>query len=176
MQKTSEENPQSPSRLITLSSAAHTNAPKGGIDYESLQKGGKVLEKWAEYGESKWGDVALSKYVNLHYGPKSGAKGEIIAIAVHPGLVASNLYQYLSWVGTILHYAPWVRYIMYVTSRVGSLNQIWAAELPVKEAEQLSGGYVTCYETRGVERPDLNDKAAVNKLWEWCSAQVHRNE
>lgn len=176
MQKTSQANPQSPSRLIALSSAAHSNAPKGGVDYDSLKQGGKVLDKWVEYGESKWGDSALAKYVDNHYGPRSGSKGEIIATSVHPGLVATNLYQHLWYVDGVLEYVPWLRYTFNVTSRVGSLNQLWVAELPVDKARELSGGYVTCYQTRGVERPDLNDPAAVDRMWEWCSAQVHRTE
>lgn len=32
----------------------------------------------------------------------------------------------------------------------------------------MSGGYYTYYQTRGVERPDLHDRAAVDKVWDWC--------
>lgn len=176
LQSTSRANPGNPTRLITLTSIAAARAPAGGIDYETVQKGGKYIDRWVEYGESKWGDIALAKYVDKHYGPKSGADGEILATAVHPGLVASNLYQHIWLVDTVLGRAPWLKHTWSVTSRIGSLNQIWTAELPAERARKLSGGYVTCYQTRGVERPDLKNDSAIEKLWAWCTAQAHRNE
>lgn len=44
--------------------------------------------RWVEYGQSKWGDIALAKYLDWTYGPRTTAKqsgGEIIAISLHPG-------------------------------------------------------------------------------------------
>lgn len=52
--------------------------------------------KWVEYGQSKWGDIALAKYLDWTYGPKTDAKqtgGEIIAISLHPG--ESNVWTTL---------------------------------------------------------------------------------
>ncbi|BEI85908.1 hypothetical protein CcaverHIS002_0601950 [Cutaneotrichosporon cavernicola] len=73
MQSTSNST-ASPSRLIVSSSFAHLWAPKNGIDggiaYDTLKGTGK-LDKIKEYGESKWGGVALARYVDAHYGPGS---------------------------------------------------------------------------------------------------------
>lgn len=100
-----------PARVITLSSLGHESAPRGGIDYHSLiadpeilakiekgqdypaVRGKKELDKWTEYGQSKWGDIALAKYLESVYGPHAEegmqsrrvAEGELITFAVHPG-------------------------------------------------------------------------------------------
>ena len=54
--------------------------------------------KWIEYGQSKWGDIALARWLHWAYGPSEGRnkesvdpslishEGEIISVAVHPGV------------------------------------------------------------------------------------------
>ena len=91
LQSTARETSQ-PTRLLTLSSFGHLGAPKSGIDYTSLIRPSGAsdadtfgLEIWTDYGQSKWGDIALAKYVDLHYGPGKTKDGEIIATAIHPG-------------------------------------------------------------------------------------------
>lgn len=96
LQATSRANPSNPARLISLASLGQMFAPKGGIDYDALRAGGKQLDKWAEYGLSKWGNVALAKYVDAHYGPASGTDAPVIAISVHPGVVATNLARHVA--------------------------------------------------------------------------------
>jgi retinol dehydrogenase-12 len=175
LQATSRANPTAPSRLITLASAAHSTAPTGGVDYESLKKGGKVLERWIEYGESKWGDIALAKWVDAHHGPKSGSTGgEVLACAVHPGLVSTPLYTHVS-AASLLPYLPWVHAMINVTAKDGALAQLWAAEVPVHKARELSGGYVAPYESKITHRPDLTVEAA-EKVWEWCEQQARRTD
>ena len=52
--------------------------------------------RWLEYGQSKWGDVALARRLHWMYGPDEGrvkrvldarrvGEGEIISISIHPG-------------------------------------------------------------------------------------------
>lgn len=65
-------------------------------DQEHPKKGPNEYSKWVEYGQSKWGNVAIVKYLHWLYGPEQGkarksvkgekvAKGEVISIAIHPG-------------------------------------------------------------------------------------------
>lgn len=69
-------------------------APKGGVDYgvlcrpaEGDTEAPRTLDRMAEYGMSKWGDIALAQHINEHYGPHSNTKdGEVLAFAVHPGM------------------------------------------------------------------------------------------
>jgi hypothetical protein len=53
--------------------------------------------KWVEYGQSKWGNIAVARWVHSVYGPAEGRKtgngkvekksgeGEVISISLHPG-------------------------------------------------------------------------------------------
>jgi retinol dehydrogenase-12 len=77
-------------RVIFSSSAGHAQAPSGGVDYQSVIKtatgdgpGSNELNVWVDYGQSKWGDIALAKQVDKMHGPRSG--GNIISLSVHPG-------------------------------------------------------------------------------------------
>lgn len=99
-----------PSRIIISSSAAHAMAPKGGIDYASLSKGG--LSPSVEYGQSKWGNIAMARTLHERY-------PDITSVSVHPGegmtqeraepgSVASNLTAHFSLTGWVLNWVPWL--------------------------------------------------------------------
>ncbi|KAL7421423.1 hypothetical protein Q5752_004309 [Cryptotrichosporon argae] len=169
----------SSARLILLSSAGHTMAPAGGVDYASLTRAGTQLDRWAEYGMSKWGDVALAKWVDAHYGPAVVGDGEpaITAIAIHPGLVATNLFAHNRW-AKLAQKKEFARFLklFLVLPQHGAVNQIWAATLPAPDARALAGRYVVPYRRVGIERPDLNDRDKVERLWAWCEEQAARRE
>lgn len=96
---TSRANPSDPPRVLLLSSAGHAMAPKHGIDYKSVirdpsdkvgTRGKYELDKWSEYGQAKWGDIALARYLHLVYGPgatlsRRVAEGELLCYSIHPG-------------------------------------------------------------------------------------------
>jgi retinol dehydrogenase-12 len=78
------------SRVIFSSSAGHAQAPVGGIDYKSVVKtttgegpGSNELNIWVDYGQTKWGDIALAKQLDKMHGPRAG--GDVISLSVHPG-------------------------------------------------------------------------------------------
>ncbi|BEJ16307.1 hypothetical protein CspHIS471_0509120 [Cutaneotrichosporon sp. HIS471] len=174
-----------PARIISLASATHMQAPPGGIDYAGLDSGAD-RNAWLEYSESKWANIALAKYVHAHYGPtcQDGvcsvpAPGEIISIALHPGLVSTNLFMHLQTAKWLSYTFTWALKRVLCTATVGSLNQIWAAEVADPIARELSGGYVWCFQERGRERVDLEAEAgtaAGEKVWAWCEAQAARHE
>lgn len=136
-----------------------------------MKRGDKHLNAWVEYGESKWGDVALAKYVDEHYGPRSGnPNGEVISIAVHPGIVRTGLYKY-STLSTLMN-TDWIARVFYITPLMGALNQIWTGAMPTKEAREISGEYIVPYQTVTPARPDLEDPAKWDELWKWCDEQA----
>ncbi len=162
-------------------SAAHVTAPPGGVDYAALDARAP-RDSWLEYGESKWADIALAKYVHSAYGPQCQdgvcalPAGEVISIAVHPGVVATNLFMHNAVARWLCHNLTWAFKLVSHTAATGALNQIWAAEVGDGEARELSGKYVWCFQCRGVERGDLHDPAAWKRVWDWCEAQVARQE
>lgn len=166
-----------PARLLVLSSQGHIAAPRGGVNYASLVRGGPAIDKWADYGQSKWGDIALSNYVARHYGPGSpgAAAGEIVSVAIHPGLVATNLGTHLAEYG-LMRRIPGVYRAMQVDTYTGALNQIWASQLPAPHAERINGAFIGCYQAVAPQRPDLKDAAKVDRVWEWCNAQAEKHK
>lgn len=109
---TSRQRPADPARVILLSSAGHALAPAHGMDYNSLiadadilaaikrgesptqsKRGKNELDRMTEYAQSKWADLALSKYLEGVYGPNGDqamegrrvGEGELINFSVHPG-------------------------------------------------------------------------------------------
>jgi NAD(P)-dependent dehydrogenase (short-subunit alcohol dehydrogenase family) len=98
-------------------------APAGGIDYPSLTTGG--LKPTTEYGQSKWGNIALAKALHERY-------PDVVSASVHPGepvynpsltsgMVASNLTAHFSATDVVLTYLPWLVVGSHVCA-VGSLS------------------------------------------------------
>lgn len=50
--------------------------------------GSNELNVWVDYGQSKWGDIALAKQLDKMHGPRSG--GDVISLSVHPGESTNN--------------------------------------------------------------------------------------
>lgn len=84
-------------------------APKGGVNYQSVvrdaaettpldpknpKKGKYEVDKWAEYGQAKWGDIALARYLHAVYGPEAASGmqsrrvggGQLLCYSIHPGM------------------------------------------------------------------------------------------
>lgn len=64
-----------------------------GRELESAKRGKNELDKMTEYAQAKWGDLALSKYLESVYGPnkveglsaRRVGQGELLNFSVHPG-------------------------------------------------------------------------------------------
>ena len=67
-----------------------------GLSVQPRRRSRYEKMKWVEYGQSKWGDIALARWLHWVYGPKEGrlkrkvdagraGEGEIIAISIHRG-------------------------------------------------------------------------------------------
>ncbi|TXT08965.1 hypothetical protein VHUM_02439 [Vanrija humicola] len=160
--------PADPARLITVTSLNHLSAPIGGVRYGALRAPGTPVHMWQEYAMSKWANIALAKRVAWHHPP--GSDAEIISIAVHPGMAASNIWKHLSY-APLFSALPWLVRLLNFSQADGALNQVWAGQLPVAQARALSGKYVTCFMREGEHRADLHDRAAADGLWAWCADQ-----
>ncbi|KAK6909679.1 hypothetical protein I203_103700 [Kwoniella mangroviensis CBS 8507] len=177
--------PAQPSRVILTSSAGHGGAPKGGVDFRSVvrdtsdpiikdghqpRQGKHEKMRWVEYGQSKWGDIALAKYLHNTY----GRQGRLISVAVHPGMVATNLARHLSLTPSIIKYAPWLAPVITRTPAIGAVNQVWAATIPEYDARWISGEYLVPYRKVGIARPDLQDDKKIEEVWNWCDEQAKK--
>ncbi|WVQ73321.1 hypothetical protein IAR50_002889 [Cryptococcus sp. DSM 104548] len=177
-----------PARVIVLSSVGHNFAPAGGIDYVSVvrhpddvtnsdgspRKGKNELERWPEYGQAKWGDIALAQYLAVTYDPK-----ELIAVAVHPGSVATNLGVHVGVFSWAMEKAQWLLSPISFSPSHGAINQLWSGTMPLPQALDLNGKYVVPFNHVMDPRGDLlgeEGKERAKQLWAWCDEQGKKFE
>jgi len=71
-------------RVVVVSSAAHLQAPPGGIEFDNLS-GARGYGAWRAYGQSKLANVLFAKSLARRLGPKHAAN------SLHPGVIGTNL-------------------------------------------------------------------------------------
>jgi retinol dehydrogenase 12 len=79
-----------PARVVTVSSDAHYSAP--GIDFSALRRPARGLTGLGEYAVSKLGNVLFS----AELGRRTAGTG-VRTYALHPGLVASDIWRRVPW-------------------------------------------------------------------------------
>ena len=79
-----------PARVVTVASRAHYRA--GGIDWDAVRKPTATLTGLREYQVSKLANVLFSAELARHV-----AGSGITSYAVHPGVVASDIWRSVPW-------------------------------------------------------------------------------
>ncbi|KAF2809975.1 NAD(P)-binding protein [Mytilinidion resinicola] len=168
--KTAEE-PNSDVRIVNLSSMGHMMAPKKGLifDQAALEKEGT----WARYGQSKLANILFSRELAQHY-------PTIKSVAVHPGVILTNLYddfqtnafaRFAFWILKTI--GPFIPGLLLPNVQAGAKNSLWAATAP--KADVKSGAY---YQPIGILKPGSkfaqNDGLA-KKLWEYTETELQKH-
>ena len=142
-------------RVVMLSSAAHLQAPKGGIQFDNLD-GSKGYGEWANYGQSKIANLLFAKELARRF---AGTKKT--ANAVHPGVIATNLSRHMNPVARFFFGA--VGPLALKTVPQGAATEVYVATSPA--AASISGEYFAdCNVAR--PRKDATDAELAKKLWE----------
>jgi NAD(P)-dependent dehydrogenase (short-subunit alcohol dehydrogenase family) len=165
--KTAEE-PNSDVRIVNLSSEGHNMAPKGGIifDNEELMKQGA----WARYGNSKLANLLFAKGLAKRY-------PQITSVAVHPGIILTDLYNAQNEGSAIFRYGiQFMNKLFFTKLENGAHNQLWAATAPKDKVEsgnyytpvgkKAGGSYMTGY---------ARDEKLADKLWEWTEEELKKH-
>jgi NAD(P)-dependent dehydrogenase (short-subunit alcohol dehydrogenase family) len=152
--------PNADVRIITLSSSQYNKGPLTGYPFPEFKTDMSSTFTTNRYGHSKLANVHFTQQLALHH-------PELKCIAVHPGLVQTNLpsglirsWPYLTWVIKL------AAVCVAVPVQTGVLNQLWAAfDKGVK-----SGGF---YFPVGVEMHDarIDNETAARELWEWTEKE-----
>jgi len=140
-------------RVVVLSSTAHMNAPRAGIEFDNLS-GERGYSAWTAYGQAKLANLLFARELARRLPSTQTAN------AVHPGVIATNLGR---------HMPGWMQAIMGVTAPVvlksipeGAATQTWAAVHPSTAAlrgEYLADSNVATSSAHG------RDDALAAKLW-----------
>jgi WW domain-containing oxidoreductase len=142
-------------RVVMLSSGAHAEAPKGGIEFDNLD-GAKGYSPWRNYGQSKLANILFAKELARRF---TGTRKT--ANAVHPGVINTNLSRHMNVVAkTALGIASG---LVLKSVPQGAATEVYVATHPTLAA--VTGQYFAdCNVAK--PRADAEDPALAKKLWE----------
>ena len=142
-------------RVVMLSSAAHMNAPKEGIDFDNLA-GEKNYSAWSFYGQSKIANLLFAKELARRF---SGTKKT--AYAVHPGVIKTNLARSMNLILRVVFGLG--EHLFLKTVPQGAATECYVATNPNVISE--SGNYFADCNTK-TPRKDSENSELAKKLWE----------
>jgi NAD(P)-dependent dehydrogenase (short-subunit alcohol dehydrogenase family) len=143
--------PDADVRVINMTSIAYKQAPRQGIDFETLktdQASLGMIPKWGRYGQSKLAQILYTDELARHY-------PEITWLSVHPGFIFTGLFDGTSFLTKL----PVL--IMSIGNRT-----------PV-ESKVVNGGYYEPIGVTGKRATSLaNDQKLAGRLWEWTQEEL----
>ncbi|MBL8032621.1 MAG: SDR family oxidoreductase [Leptospiraceae bacterium] len=142
-------------RVVMLSSAAHTAAPKVGIEFDNLS-GDENYRPWRAYGQSKLANLLFAKELSRRL---AGTKKT--ANAVHPGVIKTNLSRHMPAVANAAFAAIGPLFLKSVAQ--GAATQCYVAVHP--DVAGISGEYFADVNI-AKPRSDADDAVMAKKLWQ----------
>lgn len=144
-------------RVVMLSSSAHTQAPKGGIEFDNLD-GKKRYTPWGAYGQSKISNLLFAKELARKF---AGTKKT--ANAVHPGVIQTNLGRNMGLNAVLRAGFSAMSAMVLKNVGEGAATQCYVAVNP--GAEGINGEYFADCNVAKC-REDAKDPALAKKLWD----------
>jgi retinol dehydrogenase-12 len=139
-------------RIVTLSSRAHYRP--GGIDFAALRQRSRSFTGLPEYGVSKLCNVLFTKSLTT----RTAGQG-ITAVAMHPGVVASEIWR------RIPQPARFLAHRFMITVPQGAERVLHVALTP----DAVPGGYYNEFKLRRPSRL-AEDSALADRLWRESAA------
>mmetsp|Transcript_26279 Transcript_26279/g.29257 ORF Transcript_26279/g.29257 Transcript_26279/m.29257 type:complete len:316 (+) Transcript_26279:182-1129(+) len=152
------------SRIIGLSSLAHTFGNGAPLQLDDLQWEKRDYATWSAYGASKLANVLFIKELQRQLTEK---KSEVTCHSVHPGAVKTNLGRHQSWIGYL---SPVLGVFMNLkTPEQGAATSMYCALNP--DLQDTPGLYYSdSSETKPIDK--ANDVEFAKKLWEISESLV----
>lgn len=149
-------------RIVNVSSEGHVLAPRAGILLDKSQLDAQGT--WARYGQSKLANILFTRELASRY-------PGITSVAVHPGLIQTNLYQPSQRANWLVKYGTMtIGSLTMATVAVGTLNQLWAAA--GKRNELVSGSYYNPVGNFTPGSQHANDPGLAKALWDWTTTEL----
>lgn len=152
-------------RIVNLSSEGHRMAPSGGIIYDqaALENNGP----WARYGQSKLSNILHAKVLSAKY-------PQITSVAVHPGVILTDLYASQKQTNVVLKWGLWaLGGVVMGDVKAGALNQIWASV--GEKTEVAKSVYWTPVANASGGSGYAKDEKLANKLWEYTEDELKKH-
>jgi len=140
-------------RIVIVSSAAHRQAPRSGIDFDNLD-GAKGYSPWIAYGQSKLANILFATALATRL-PEG-----MVANALHPGVIRTNLGRNMGGPFTAI---LGLAFLPFMTSiEKGAATSCYVAAHP--DTESVSGAYFAdCKLSRASALGA--DEALASRLW-----------
>jgi NAD(P)-dependent dehydrogenase (short-subunit alcohol dehydrogenase family) len=150
-------------RVVVVSSAAHTNAPRSGVEFDNLT-GEKGYRPWKAYGQSKLCNLLFAKELARRL-----VGTDKTANALHPGVIVTPLGRHMPGVAQSVLKA--VSPIFLKTVAEGAATQCYVATHPSLDA--VNGEY---FADCNVAKPSAlaRDRALAARLWDESVRIVER--
>lgn len=155
-------------RVVTLSSEGHNLAPTPAgvvLDQHELRQ----QSPWRRYGQSKLANILFTRQLARRH-------PAITAVAVHPGVIITGLYQPARDSGPLMRAGlaafGLLSWPFLPDVPRGTLNQLWAC--CAARAEVQSGGYYTPVGRKSAGSAFARDEGLAEKLWEWTEGELER--
>ncbi|KAL8925012.1 MAG: hypothetical protein Q9208_003696 [Pyrenodesmia sp. 3 TL-2023] len=151
-------------RIVTLTSEGHNLAPSQGIvfDKDKLKKYGP----WARYGQSKLANILFTKELARRY-------PSITSVAVHPGIILTDLYGPNQQSSMLLRYGLMIAGPLFMSDvQTGAKNQLWAAT--AKKSDVVSGTYYTPIGSQSGGSKLAQNSNLACELWDWTNGEISR--
>ncbi|KAJ5993676.1 hypothetical protein N7451_009400 [Penicillium sp. IBT 35674x] len=150
-------------RIVILTSQGFLLHPSGGIVFDDLKTTQDCLfpGPWRRYGQSKLANLLYARELARRY-------PGILTVAVHPGVVATNLVGGQGFFDRALIYTT--NFGKLLKPEEGAYNQCWAATVARERIE--TGMY---YEPVGEKEEGRLNKTAkddvlAGRLWDWTAS------
>jgi len=149
-------------RIISLTSAAHNLAPKGGLLLDEVRSDMSSTYTFVRYGQSKLANILYSNELARRY-------PSIRCIAVHPGVVNTGLQRGVAashpWLTKFLKFVS--NWLM-VPVEKGVHTQLWAAT----SQDARTGKYYVPFAKENAGTAYVQDEKLQGKLWEWTEKEL----
>ena len=148
-------------RVISVSSAGHAGA--FGISFDKLKSSmdSYITSTMVRYAQSKLANLIYAKALAKQY-------PSIKAVAVHPGVVSTDLWNStIGWPGIGL-LVNVVKVVFYTSVQDGAKTQLWAGTAEGVE----SGEYYTPVGVTGQGTRVSCDEKLIQRLWDWTEKEL----
>lgn len=164
LQQTVSTETNSDVRVIFVSSALESTAPKTGYESDStLKTNMEDFSTWTRYGQSK--------LANIHYARAlSQQHPEIKFVSLHPGVVETNLTtEFMSGLNWLASAAlRFVKGFITVGVEEGTLTSLWAATSP----DAKTGVFYHPVGVAGKDTKLAKDEGVCRTLWDFTEKEL----
>ena len=159
--KSTTQLPDADVRVITLTSEAHNMARTAKVitTPSELDKCGA----WIRYAYSKLANVLFARELARRH-------PEITSIAVHPGVVSTDLFNTTSKSNIFIKFGLAIAGSFRSTPEQGALNQTWAAS--INKSQINNGDYYKPVGAKGKRSPCGEDAELAKTFWEYTEEQL----